>query len=83
MALGARHTQVLWMVLRQALAFAIAGVAVGVPLSLWVGKYVASLLFGLSPRDPVTLSRRWCSSRSPRSQDICARAVPRSSNRQP
>jgi len=56
MALGARYTQVLWMVLRQAVLLAIAGVVVGVPLSLWVGKYVASMLFGLTPRDPVTLA---------------------------
>jgi len=56
MALGARHTQVLWMVLRQAVLLAMAGVAVGVPLSLWVGKYVASMLFGLTPRDPLTLA---------------------------
>jgi predicted permease len=56
MALGARHTQVLWMVLRQALALALAGVAIGVPLTLWAGSFVASQLYGLSPRDPVTLA---------------------------
>jgi predicted permease len=56
MALGARYGQVLWMVLRQALVLAIAGIAVGVPLSLWTGRYFSSLLFGLSPRDPVTLA---------------------------
>jgi ABC-type lipoprotein release transport system permease subunit len=31
-------------------------VVVGVPIALWMGKYVASLLFGLSPRDPATLT---------------------------
>jgi predicted permease len=56
MALGARYGQVLWMVLRQALVLAVAGVAVGVPLSLWTGRYFSSLLFGLSPRDPVMLT---------------------------
>jgi macrolide transport system ATP-binding/permease protein len=56
MALGARYSQVLWMILRQALLLAIAGVAVGVPLAMWAGKYVSSFLFGLTPRDPVTLT---------------------------
>jgi predicted permease len=56
MALGARHTQVLWMILRQAVVLALAGVAVGVPLALWASQYVSSLLFGLTPRDPRTLT---------------------------
>ena len=56
MALGARYGQVLWMVLRQALLLALLGVAIGVPLALWTGKYFSSLLFGLSPRDPVTMT---------------------------
>ena len=33
MALGARYTQVLWMVLRQAVLLALAGVAIGIPLA--------------------------------------------------
>jgi predicted lysophospholipase L1 biosynthesis ABC-type transport system permease subunit len=56
MALGARYGQVLWMVLRQAVRLALAGVAIGVPLALWTGKYFSSLLFGLSPRDPLTMT---------------------------
>jgi len=56
MALGARYSQVLWMVLRQALALAVAGVAVGVPLALWSSRYIGSLLYGLTPRDPVTIA---------------------------
>jgi predicted permease len=56
MALGARYEQVLWMVLRQALALAFAGIAIGVPLALWAGRFLASQLFDLSPRDPATLA---------------------------
>ena len=56
MALGARYTQVLWMVLRQALALAAIGVATGAAIALWTGQYFSSLLFGLSPRDPLTLA---------------------------
>jgi ABC-type antimicrobial peptide transport system permease subunit len=56
MALGARYSQVLWMVLRQALVLAAAGVIVGVPLALWSSRYLGSLLYGLGPRDPVTIA---------------------------
>ena len=56
MALGARSSQVLWMVLRQALLFAGIGIAVGIGLSLWTGQFLASLLYGLTPRDPITLA---------------------------
>jgi predicted permease len=55
MALGARYTQVLWMILRQALVFAALGVAAGIPLTLWAGRYVSTMLYGLTPQDPVTL----------------------------
>jgi len=56
MALGARHTQVLWMVLRQALLLALTGVIIGVPLALWAGSLIASRLYGLSARDPITVA---------------------------
>ena len=56
MALGARYSQVLWMVLRQALLLAGGGVLVGVPLALWSSRYLGSLLYGLSPRDPMTIA---------------------------
>jgi predicted permease len=55
MALGARYTQVLWMVLRQALTLAAVGIAAGAAIAMWTGQYFSSLLFGLSPRDPLTL----------------------------
>src|SRR5262245_5551719 len=56
MALGARYSQVLWMVLRQALIFAIIGVAIGVPLSLWTSTFLSSQLYGLTAHDPATLA---------------------------
>jgi ABC-type antimicrobial peptide transport system permease subunit len=56
MALGARYSQVLWMILRQAVLLALAGVAAGVPLSIWASTYVSTLLFGLTARDPVILT---------------------------
>jgi macrolide transport system ATP-binding/permease protein len=56
MALGARQSQVLWMILRRALILAGLGVVVGVPLALWAGRYVEAQLFGLTPNDPATLT---------------------------
>jgi predicted permease len=56
MALGARYSQVLWMILRQAVILAMAGVAAGVPLSIWASTFVSTQLFGLTARDPITLT---------------------------
>ncbi|HSC29601.1 MAG TPA: ABC transporter permease [Vicinamibacterales bacterium] len=55
-ALGARRGQILWMFLRQAVLLAAAGVAAGVPLTLWTSTFASSLLFNLAPRDPATLA---------------------------
>jgi len=56
MALGAERVSVLWQVLRQVLALAAAGVVLGLPAALGAGQLIESLLFGLAPRDPVTLA---------------------------
>jgi predicted permease len=56
MALGAGRREVLWMVLRETLLLALAGIAIGVPAALAAARLVASRLFGLSAYDPVTLS---------------------------
>jgi ABC-type antimicrobial peptide transport system permease subunit len=55
LALGARRSQIVWLVVRQVLILAIAGIAIGVPASLVASPLVSSLLYGLAPRDPVTL----------------------------
>ena len=54
MVLGAEARQVRAMVLRQGLALAAVGVAVGLALSLGLTRVLSSLLFGVSPADPVT-----------------------------
>jgi ABC-type antimicrobial peptide transport system permease subunit len=46
---------VLWLVLRQVLVVALAGVAVGVPITIAAGPLLATLLFGLGPHDLPTL----------------------------
>jgi predicted permease len=55
-ALGARPVDVLRMVLRHALVLAGSGVAAGLLGALALSRAVASLLFELSPTDPVTLA---------------------------
>ena len=56
MALGAERGSVLWQVLRQVLALAIAGVLLGLPAVLGAGRFIESLLFGLPPVDPATFT---------------------------
>jgi len=55
LALGAEQGQVLWMVLKEALAWVGIGAAIGLAATLVLGRFIASLLFGLDPIDPVTI----------------------------
>jgi macrolide transport system ATP-binding/permease protein len=56
MALGARRETVVWMVLRQVLVLAIAGLAIGLPAAMGASKLVESLIFGVKPGDPWALA---------------------------
>ena len=56
MALGARRGNVLWQVLRQTLVVSVIGILIGVGVVLASARYVSTLLFGLSERDPLTLA---------------------------
>jgi putative ABC transport system permease protein len=55
-ALGAHPADVLRMVLAQAAGLALLGVAVGLAGALALSRAIASLLFELSPTDPLTLA---------------------------
>ncbi len=55
MALGAGRADVTAMILRKAAALLVAGLALGAGLSLAAASAASALLFGLKPRDPVTL----------------------------
>jgi putative ABC transport system permease protein len=55
MALGADAASVSLQVIRQGMKLALAGVAVGVVASLAGTRLLTSLLFGVSPGDPLTL----------------------------
>jgi predicted permease len=55
MALGASRRAVLWLVLNQVLVLIGAGLLAGLVLALLSVRVIASLLFGLSPYDPLTM----------------------------
>jgi len=54
-ALGATHGNIICMVLREGLVLTVVGLLVGVFLGLGVAKVSASLLYGVSPVDPVSI----------------------------
>jgi ABC-type antimicrobial peptide transport system permease subunit len=56
MALGARGGSIAWMVVREALLLAVAGIAAGIPLALWAGRYAKSQLFEIKASDPVSIA---------------------------
>ncbi len=56
MALGADRGHVLWLVLRESLLLVVIGVGIGLPAVFAAGKLLTSLLFGLTPADPLTLT---------------------------
>jgi predicted permease len=55
-ALGATTGGVRWMVLRQAFALVLAGVALGLPAAMAASRLLKGFLFGLSPTDPAILT---------------------------
>ena len=55
MALGAQRREVLRMVLLESFTVAAAGLAVGIAVSLAVATTLRSMLYGLSPSDPLTI----------------------------
>jgi MacB-like periplasmic core domain/FtsX-like permease family len=56
MALGARREDMAGMVLKDAGVLVGIGLAIGIAASLLGAKIIGSLLFGVKPRDPVTLA---------------------------
>lgn len=55
-ALGARAADVLRQVVAEGMRTALAGIVAGIVLALVAGRAVAALLYGIGPRDPVTLA---------------------------
>jgi len=55
-ALGAQRATVLWLVLREALALGLFGIALGIPCALAADQLIASMLFGISSGDVPTIA---------------------------
>jgi predicted permease len=56
LALGAQRRDILLMVLRRALRWGVAGIAIGVALAYATGRILQALLAGVSPADPATFA---------------------------
>ncbi|HKS95173.1 MAG TPA: FtsX-like permease family protein, partial [Terriglobia bacterium] len=56
MALGAEKVNILRLVLREALALTVFGVALGIPAALAGSRLISSMLYGVKPADPLTLA---------------------------
>ena len=55
LALGARGSDVVRLVLAQGMQFAIAGIGLGLLSSLWLARALTGMLYGITPADPMTL----------------------------
>jgi putative ABC transport system permease protein len=56
MAIGANRVDVLRMILREATLLTVTGLVIGAGLALGAAQAAKSLLYGLKPRDPLTLA---------------------------
>ena len=56
MALGGQRRDLLALVIRQGLVLAVTGVVMGLVLSFGLTRWLATLLFGISATDPITLA---------------------------
>jgi predicted permease len=55
-ALGARHVDVLRLVLVDGARMMLLGIAIGVPAALGLTRWMSSMLFGVTPTDPLTFT---------------------------
>jgi ABC-type antimicrobial peptide transport system permease subunit len=56
LALGAQRAQISWLVLRETMLLVAVGGVIGLGGAIVFTRFVASLLFGLQPTDPVTIT---------------------------
>jgi putative ABC transport system permease protein len=54
MALGAQKRDVLWMVVQHGLRLALIGAGIGIGGALVLTRFLAGLLYGIKPTDPLT-----------------------------
>jgi len=55
-ALGSDPSRILRLVMQRVVFLVAAGTIAGIAISLWAAQFVTALLYGLEPRDPVTLA---------------------------
>jgi putative ABC transport system permease protein len=56
LALGAQPSDLRWLVLWRSLSLTTAGIVGGLALAMWGSRFMTSLLVGVTPADPVTLT---------------------------
>ena len=56
MALGATPARVAWPIVREAMLLAVLGIAIGMPAVLALARVMQSLIYGVEPRDPISIA---------------------------
>jgi predicted permease len=56
MALGAQRWGIVWLVFRSVVALELLGLAVGIPIVLAGARSIESLMFGITPKDPMAIA---------------------------
>ncbi|HEY1947997.1 MAG TPA: ABC transporter permease [Bryobacteraceae bacterium] len=56
LALGAKRSSTIWLVLRDALAMILLGIGIGLPVVWALGRLVQSQLYDVSPSDPAAIA---------------------------
>jgi putative ABC transport system permease protein len=54
-AFGANAGNIRWLVIREVLAIATAGIGIALPVAWWLGRYVSAQLYKVEPTDAMTL----------------------------
>ena len=54
-ALGATSASISWLVIREVLVIAAAGIAAALPAAWWLSRFVSAQLYGVTPGDPLTI----------------------------
>lgn len=55
-ALGSQSSEIIWLVLWSGLKLSLAGIVIGLGLTLLLSRFLASQLYGISATDPLTLA---------------------------
>jgi putative ABC transport system permease protein len=56
LAIGASPADVVWLVMREGAALSVIGLIAGLAGALAAGRWISTLLFGVTPADPATIA---------------------------